>query len=402
MWYVGLDWADQHHEVLVLNEAGRRAGSRQVTHSKEGLEELKAFLLSMAQNPEELVCVVETNHGLLITFLLEAGIPVYPVNPTTANKLRKVSGAKTDAIDAYLLAKIGRFDLQELRRLEPDTPLVEELKLLTRDQDLLIQSQTRLVNQLTACLKEYYPAALHLFSKLQQHCTLVFLQTYPTQEAAATASEADLTKTLRTGKHPHAQKAAATIFEQLHRPQLQARAVTVRAKSRLMLSLVKQLQVVLEEIAAYEKQIQALFLRHEDHALWQSLPGVGPRLGPRLLAEWGDDRSRYQDANSVQALAGTAPVPFESGKYAKAHKRWACIKPLRNALYQFAEQSRHQQSWAQAYYRKKRAQGKSHSMAIRALSNIWVRIIFRMWQDKTVYQATIFEQAQQQHAPHAA
>ena len=399
MWYVGLDWADTHHDVEVLDEAGHRVGSRRFAHSHEGLNELKAFLLSIAASPDQLACIVETNHGLLIAFLLEAGIPVYPVNPKTANQMRKAAGAKTDRIDAYLLAKTGRFDLAELRRLEPDSATVAELKTLTRDQDALIQTQTRLVNQLTACLKEYYPAALHLFAKLQQHSTLVFLQTYPTPQAAQAASVEEMIATLHVGKHTNPTRAASKLFEELHRPQLVASEVMVRAKSRLMLSLVKQLLVVIEEIASYDKAIRTLFLTHNDQEIWSSLPGAGKRLAPRLLAEWGDDRSRYADANSVQTLAGTAPVPYESGNYARAHKRFACSKPLRNALHQFAWQSTRQEAWALDYYRRKRAQGKTHSMAVRALANIWVRIIYRMWQDKVSYQAATFEAARLSHAP---
>jgi len=198
-----LDWTGPipDHDVDVLDEAGKRVGSRRFAHSHEGLNELKQFLLSRAASPDQLACIVETHHGLLITFLLEAGIPVYPVNPKTANQLRKAAGAKTDQIDAHLLAKIGRLELAELRRLEPDSALVQELKTLTRDQDALIQTQTRLVNQLTACLKEYYPAALHLFAKLQQRSALVFLQAYPTPQAAQAASLEDITATLRRGKH---------------------------------------------------------------------------------------------------------------------------------------------------------------------------------------------------------
>jgi transposase len=399
MWYVGLDWADTHHDVEVLDEAGKRVGARRFVHSHAGLHELKQFLLSIAAVPDQLACIVETSHGLLITFLLEAGIPVYPVNPKMANQLRKAAGAKTDQIDAHLLAKIGRLDLAELRRLEPDSPTVAELKTLTRDQQSLIQTQTRLVNQLTACLKDFYPAALFLFAKLQQRSTLLFLQTYPTPAAAQAASLEEITATLRAGKHTNPTRAAPKIVEELHRPQLGANEVTVRTKSRLMLSLVKQLLLVIEDIASYEKAIHTLFLTHEDQEIWRSLPGTGKRLAPRLLAEWGDDRRRYADANSVQALAGTAPVPFQSGHYAKAHQRFACVKPLRNTLYQFAWQSTRQESWAAAYYQRKRAEGKTHSMAVRALANIWVRIIYRMWQDKVSYQAATFAAARLSHAP---
>jgi len=321
------------------------------------------------------------------------------VNPKMANQLRKAAGAKTDQIDAHLLAKLGRLDLAELRRLEPDSPTVQELKTLTRDQDALIQTQTRLVNQLTACLKEYYPAALHLFAKLQQRSTLVFLQAYPTPQTAQAASLEEITATLRTGKHTNPSKAAPKIFEELHCPQLVTTAVIVRAKQRLMLSLVKQLLVVIQEIASYDEAIRTLFLTHNDQQIWRSLPRAGKRLAPRLLAEWGDDRARYADANSVQTLAGTAPVPFQSGNYAKAHKRFACLKPLRNALHQFAWQSTRQEAWAASYYRRKRAEGKTHSMAVRALANVWVRIIYRMWVSNTCYQTATFEAAQLTHAP---
>jgi transposase len=348
MWYVGLDWADTHHDVEVQDEAGLRVAARRFTHSHDGLHELQAFLLGSATAPEELAGMVETNHGLLITFLLEAGFAVYAVNPKAIQQLRKVAGAKTDRIDAHLLAKLGRLDLADLRRLEPDSATVAELKTLTRDQDALIQMQTRLVNQLTACLKEYYPAALHLFAKLQQRSTLMFLQTYPTPQAAQAASLEELTATLRTSKHTHPSKAAARIAEELHRPQLVATPVMVRAKSRLMLALVKQLRVVLEEISSYDEAIRTLFLSHDDAELWSSLPRAGKRLAPRRLSEWGDDRSRYADAASVQQLSGTAPVPFESGTDAKAHKRLACSKPLRNALHQFAWQSTRQEAWARA------------------------------------------------------
>lgn len=402
MWYVGLDWADTHHDVVVLDEAGRRVGTRRFAHSHDGLNDLKQFLLSIAGQADQLACIVETNHGLLIAFLLEAGIPVYPVNPKTTNQLRKAAGAKTDRIDAYLLAKTGRFDLAELHRLAPDSSTVQELKTLTRDQDALVVTQTRLVNQLTACLKEYYPAALKLFAKLQQRSTLIFLQTYPTPQAAQAASVEAITTTLRKGKHTNPTHVARTIFEELHRPHLVAPEAIVRAKSRLMLSLVKQLLVVIEDIASYDKEIRTLFLTHPDHEIWSSLPRAVKRLAPRLLAEWGDDRTRYLDAGSVQALAGTAPVPFESGKYAKAHKRFACLKPLRNHLHQFAWQSTLQEPWAASYYQRKRAEGKTHSMALRALANIWVRIIYRMWESKMCYQAATFENARLAHAKRAA
>jgi transposase len=404
MWYAGIDWADEKHDIMVLDEAGQQVGKRQVKHTVEGLQELTDFLqaISGPERKAELACIVETNHGLLITALLEAGFAVYPVNPNTIDRRRSASGAKTDSIDAYLLAKVGRADFAELRRLQPDSPIIAELKALTRDQDSLIQSQTRLVNQITASLKAYYPVALHLFSKIQQPSTLTFLQTYPTPAAAMAASLQELEMTLRKGRHSNPRQAAPTIYKTLHQPHLQADDITTRTKSRLLLTLVKQLLPVVQGIAEYDKAIADLFLKHADSELFSSLPRAGKRLAPRLLAEIGDDRKRYSQAASLQALAGTSPVLFQSGTYAKAHRRYACIKPLRNALQQFAWQSTFSEPWALEYYQRKRKEGKSHTVAVRALANVWARVIYAMWLKEECYQAAVFASARRAHAQRVA
>lgn len=404
MLYIGVDWADQKHDALALDEAGRKLGAIRVAHTAEGLSKLDAWLVQLLgeSDKEQMACIVETNHGLLITFLLERGWPVYPVNPRTVDRKRSASNAKTDAIDAYLLAKTGRADFADLHRLIPDSEKVAELKGLTRDQDSLIQMQTRLVNQLTACLKDYYPVALDLFAKLQQRSTLLFLQSYPTLQAAQAASVEQIRQVLKAAGHTTASKVAPSIFEQLHQPSLRANAVMIRTKSRLALALIAQLLPLVEQLCEYDKEIEQLFLSHEDNEVFLSLPRAGKRLAPRLLAEIGDDPSRYESAASLQALGGTSPVLFQSGNYSKPHRRQECIKPLRNALHQFAWQSTLSEPWAAAYYERKRAQGKSHSVAVRALSNVWVRIIFAMLSTHMPYVSAIFETARTLHAVKAA
>jgi transposase len=171
---------------------------------------------------------------------------------------------------------------------------------------------------------------------------------------------------------------------------------------RLMLALVAQLLPLIEQIAAYDEEIERLFLTHADSAIFASLPRAGKRLAPRLLAEVGDDRTRYTDASGLQALAGTAPVLFQSGKYAKAHRRYACIKPLRNVMQLFAWQSTLQEAWALAYYQRKRREGKSHTVAVRALANVWLRILYAMWRDHTSYVSATFREAQHKHIQMAA
>src|SRR5881394_1812634 len=182
-----------------------KRGSLRIEHNPQGFARLNTFLEQIIGDApkEQMACIIETTHGLLIAHLLEAGWPVYPVNPRTVDRRRSASGAKTDTIDAYVLAKTGRADLADLHRM-----------------------QTRLVNQLTACLKAYYPVALELFSKLQQKSTLLFLQTYPTPQAAMAASAEQITEVLRRAKHSHPISVAAEIVERLHQPHLQADALT--------------------------------------------------------------------------------------------------------------------------------------------------------------------------------
>ncbi len=244
--------------------------------------------------------------------------------------------------------------------------------------------------------------ALDLFGKLHQKSTLLFLQTYPTPQEAAAASVEQVQQVLKQTKHPHPRKAALHIVEQLQQPQLQADAVTIRAKSRLMQALVRQLLPLLEQIAQYDKEIATLFLTQPDHEIEAHLPRAGKHLAPRRLSEIGDDRSRYQDESGLQALGGTSPVLFQSGMYSKAHRRLGCIKPLRNALHQFAWQTTQSEPWARDYYQRKRTEGKSHTVAVRALANIWVRIIFALWTHHCCYEAATFELAHEPHARRAA
>jgi transposase len=232
--------------------------------------------------------------GLLITALLEAGAVLYPVNPKTVDHKRTASGARTDLIDAYLRAMYGCSEFADLRRREPDSPQSAECKAVTRGQDTLIQRQTHLGNQFTACLKASNPVALQLFSQWQQRRALVFLPTYP-----APASPAALEATLRKGGHTNRVKVAPGILATLQQPRLQADSLT--------LALVEQLLPLIKRIAEYDKASTDLFL---------------------TLAEWGDDR-RCAQTRSIQVLTGTCPVPWKSGAYAPVHMRFACLKPLR-------------------------------------------------------------------------
>lgn len=397
-YYVGIDWASDHHDVQVLDKEGNKVRSFQVKHSVEGLQQLCDALKNLTQgDPFRVGVIIETSHGLLVSALIEAGFIVYHVNPKESERRRKSSGAKTDPIDAHNLAKMLRSEIKDMKPFKPSSEAIAELRQLTRDQNGLIQTQTALVNQLRACLLDYFPGFIGLFSKFDQDITLAFLCRYPTLEKASKLSVEQLAKFLRTHRHPTPDETAHKIHTKLREPQLTAKPHVVRTKSRLVLALVEQIQVLKKQIESYDKEITALFQSHSDRVIFASLPRAGERLAPRLLAEWGDDRTRFDSAQEVGALAGTSPTPYQSGKFSKPRFRWSCVKDFRNALQLFAWESTLGEPWARAYYDAQRKRGKKHHEAVRALANVWARIIFAMWKNYQPYNREVFLAAQNVH-----
>jgi transposase len=396
VFFAGIDWADDHHDVVLLDPQGGLVNQFRVQHSVSGLRRLAEELKRVA-DPAEMACIIETRHGILVNHLLESGFIVFPVNPKTVDRHRSPARAKTDMIDAAILARHGLHEVDRLRPLKPDSPIIQELKLLTRDQGALIQQQTRLVNQLTACLKDYYPLALQIFSKLNQPITLAFLQAFPTMDHLNRAGPSGLAAFFKGHRYPRPNQTVQKILLLIQEPQLRSNQFVTRARARLMLAIVAQLAPLGDAIRAYDTEIERLFLSHSDSTLFQSIPGAGKRLAPRLLAEWGDERNRYASSESVAALAGTSPVPFQSGRIVRARKRFACVKPFRDVLYKLAWLSTQSEPWAVEYYSLKRMEGKSHSEAVRSLSNTWVRIIYAMWLRRQPYCRETFLAAQARH-----
>ena len=397
-YYGGIDWATEHHDIVVLNKEGDKVSAFQVEHSFEGLRHLCDTLKKLVQGDlSRLGVIIETSHGLLVSTLLDEGFTVYPVNPKESENRRKASGAKTDPIDANNLAKMLRSDLKDMKPFKPSSDAIVELRQLTRDQNGLIQTQTALVNQLRACLLDYFPVFPGLFSDLDLPISLAFLRRYPTPEKAMKPSVEYLAKFLRAHRHPTASEAACRIFAKLREPQLKAKPHIVRAKSRLALALAEQMQMLKKQIKAYDKEITALFRVHSDSMIFDSLPTAGKRLAPRLLAEWGDDRTRFDYAQEVRALGGTAPTPYQSGKFSRPRFRWSCVKDFRYALQFFAWETTLSEPWAREYYDAQRKRGKKHHQAVRALANVWVKIIFVMWKNHQPYDRDIFLAAQKAH-----
>jgi transposase len=287
------------------------------------------------------------------------------LNPKSAQAYRErkaPSGVKDDWLDAWSFADALRVDGQNWKALRPEEPLIKELRLLCRDEVSLIEQRTAFVNQLRHALAEYYPAALEAFEDWTSVSAWMFLQRFPTPESLAQAGKRQWQKFLHSRR----------LWGSDQGPRRM-------------------------EIFAHASE----FARHPDHDLFGSLPGAGPKIAPRLLSEIGDDRQRFGgDPQNLQCLAGSAPVTKRSGtqrKYWHVHQRWACDKHLRHAMHLFAEQSLSRCVWAELYYQLHRQKNQSHANALRRLAHRWLKIIYKMWIERTPYNAELHHRNQLQH-----
>src|ERR1051326_5170421 len=276
------------------------------------------------------------------------------------------------------------------------------LRLICRDESVLIEQRTALVNQLRAALREYFPLALESFEDWTQPFAWAFIRVYPTAEALHKAGKRQWQKFLHTHKLWRSGTAEARLRAWQGGQQLNCSAAVTRAKSLLALSLVNVLQSLQKQIDEYRDQIRAAFKEHPDHDIFGSLPGAKDKLAPRLLAEIGTRREVFPDAQSLSCRAGTSPVSFESGQIRRARIRWACNGFLRHTVHLWARQSRRTCLWAQTYYSAKRAQGQSHASALRCLGKRWLKILWRMWQNRVPYNESVHLESLKTHGSFVA
>jgi transposase len=393
----GLDWASQKHSVVVVDSQGRVVEDFEIEHSALGWKKFRERITPYGSIP----FAIETSQGAAVEQLLEAGMQVYPLNPKSAQAYRQrkaPSGVKDDRLDAWSFADALRVDGQNWKPLRREDPLIKELRLLCRDEVGLIEQRTAFINQLRHALAEYYPTALEAFEDWNAVSAWMFLQRFPTPQLLEKAGKRQWEKFLhscrlwRTESGPRRMELFAKATE------FCGSEPTARAKSMLVLSLVKMLFALEDQLAEYRKRIEELFKSHPDHDLFGSLPGAGPKLAPRLLAEIGDDRERFEgDAQNLQCLAGTAPVTKRSGRHRECHQRWACDKYLRHAVHLFSEKSLTRCAWAEIYYKAHRAKDHSHARSLRCLGQRWLKIIHKMWMDRIPYNPELHHLNQLKH-----
>jgi transposase len=393
----GLDWASQKHYVVVVDAQGKILEDFELEHSALGWKKFRERMEPYGPIP----FAIETSQGFVVEQLLEAGMDVYPLNPQSAQAYRKrkaPSGAKDDQLDGWSIADALRVDGQNWQPLRPENALVKELRLLCRDEVELIEERTALINKLRDALAEYYPIALESFEDWGALSAWKFINRFSTPQLLEKAGRRQWEKFLHTHRLWRTESGPRRLELFAKATQFCGSEGTTKAKSMLALGLVKRLFGLQEQLSEYRKRIEELFKSHPDHELFGSLPGAGPKIAPRLLAEIGDDRQRFQrQVQGLQCLGGTAPVTKRSGRHWECHQRWACSKPLRYALHLFAEHTISRCVWSEIYYKAHRAKGHSHAAALRCLAHRWLKIIHKMWLERTPYDPELHHRNQLKH-----
>ncbi len=389
MIFVGDDWAEAHHDVYVCDEAGVKLASRRLPEGIEGMARFHDLVATHADGPDQVVVGIETDRGLWVYALVEAGYVVYAINPKAASRYRDrhtLSGAKSDPGDAKMLAELVRTDRHNHRQVAGDTALSEGIKVIARAHQTLVWERTRATNRLRCSLREYFPAALDTFSELADRDTLAVLATAATPSEAAKLTPGKIRTLLRrAGRQRNIETRADVIAAGLRSDALRAPAVveaahgaTTRASVAILAALNAQIDTLASELADH-------FEQHPDSDFYLSLPGVGVVLGARALGEFGDDPNRYADAKSRKNYAGTSPITRASGKRHVALARFVRNNRLADALDQWAFSSITASPGARAFYNRRRAAGDSHHKALRALANRWVGILHGCLDHRTYY-----------------
>jgi transposase len=401
--FVGDDWAEDHHDVEILDEAGKRLARARLPEGVEGISRLHALLAGHLQEewldpgtgmliPGRVLVGIETDRGGWVQALLAAGYDVYAINPMQVARYRErhsTSGAKSDAGDAHVLGEIVRLDRAHHRQIAGDSPDVEGLKLVARAHQSLIWDRQRHVLRLRSALREYFPAALEAFTAagldLADPDALELLGRAPDPDRAAQLSRSKIAAALGRAHRRDREAKAERIQSILRAPGLRQSDPVQKAYAAIVTSQVRLIIGLLEQIPELEQVVSEGFGRHPDTEIYASQPGLGTILGARVLSEFGDDPHRYADARARKNYAGTSPITRASGKKTIVLARYARNRRLGDAVHQWAFCALRRSPGARAYYDTLRARGTGHHAALRQLGNRLVGILHGCLKTRTLY-----------------
>jgi transposase len=386
--FAGLDWAAQTHALCVIDEHGAVRERFEVAHSTTGLQELLGRLRGIARDAAQLAVAIERPSGLLVDTLVEAGYPVVPIHPNVVKATRpryRSHGAKSDASDAYLLADLLRTDGARFEALKPQSDAIRALRALVRGRDDLVTTRVQLANQLRSLLESFWPGAAAIFADIDSPIALAFIQRYPTPQAASHLAEKRLASFLAQQRYS-GRRTPAELLERLRAaPAGHSGELELEAKGELARALARTLEPLVAQLAELSARLEHTIVELPDGHIVMSLPRAGRLCAAQILAELGDVRERYPTDDQLAAEAGVCPVTYQSGKSRSVTFRWACNHRLRRAVTCLADNSRHACPWAASRYTAARARGCDHPHAVRILARAWIRVLWRLWTDRCVY-----------------
>jgi transposase len=399
--FAAIDWADQKHFWRLVPADSQHAEQGELDNTPEAVE-VWATALERRFGGRPIAVCLEQKRGALVYMLAKyAHLILFPVHPTTAARYRETfcsSGAKSDPSDTASLLDLLLRHRERLSPLQPDTTETRLLQFLVERRRQVVDEKTRQGNRLTDCLKSYFPQILRWFDDVAGPLVGAFLKRWPSVQDLHRA----LPGTLREFFHEHNCRGEERIDERIaaiyqaipatrDEAVLEAGAITARG-------LVAVLATLRDNIAELDRRIAQLVACHPEAALFDSLPGAGAALVPRLIVAFGTRRERYDNAYQVQCYSGIAPVKVASGKTQTIRFRRACPKFLRQTFHEFALHSLQKSEWARAYYQLQRDRHKSHHAAVRSLAYKWIRIVFRCWKDRKPYDEEIYLKSQRRRS----
>lgn len=395
--FVGIDWADQKHDISVAPSADGDPVHQVIAHTPETLRQWLGKLRQQYPEGQIAICLEQSKGALIFHLLGYDFLTLFPVNPKSLARFREAftaSGAKSDFSDADYLRELVSVHHDRLRPWTPDDEQTRTISFLAESRRKVVDERTKFTNRLRSCLKMYFPQALELVGEtLHSLMALNFLHKWPQLHALQRAKS----KTVQKFYFAHNSRSSERIKERLAliSSTLPLTADQAVIKSCLITTkmLVGQITQLNNAIDEFDTELKSLYDKHPDKDIFDSFPGSGNALGPRILSAWGNNRDRYDSADDMQKYSGTAPITKASGKSKIVIRRNACPKFLLQTFHEFAGCSRMSSVWAQAYYEMMRERGKTHHVAIRSLAFKWIRIMYRCWQDRTKYDEVKYLQA---------
>ena len=376
-----------------LGASGTPPGSNkrergQLAQTPEAIEEWAAALAARFEGRPIAVALEQARGALIYALAKYEHLVLFPIHPSTSSNYRAAlfpSGAKDDPKDAELLLELLLWRRDRLRPLRPDTLQTRQLQILVERRRQLVGEKTAFTNRITDQLKQCFPQILTWFDEVDSPLVAAFLKRWPTLPSLQAAPTEQILQFLQR----HNCRSAARNSQRLEQIR-QARPMTldpaiVEPAVLVVETLLQVVQVLRAGIGKLDRAIETLCAEHPDYAIFQSFPGAGDVLAPRLLAAFGSQRDRFSGAGEVQTYSGIAPVISRSGNSRWVHFRWACPKFLRQSFHEYAASSILFSSWARAFYDQQRAKGKRHHAAVRSLAFKWIRILYRCWRDRTPY-----------------